>query len=127
MGWTDRDVASVAVMDKESANRVMSAFKTCAQAIAADHAAMRNFGERYNADRARADAIAMRAGEVPAELRAPIAAARAGLLEDGRPVETYAAWLAPWRLVTTRHRVIEPDYPRPDVGTYMLFAGPAAR
>jgi hypothetical protein len=42
-----------------------------------------------DADRARADAIAMRAGEVPAELRAPIAAARAELLEDGRPVETY--------------------------------------
>jgi hypothetical protein len=41
------------------------------------------------ADRARADAIAVRAGEVRAELRAPIAAARAELLEDGRPVETY--------------------------------------
>lgn len=45
----------------------------------------------------------------------------------GRPVETYAAWLAPWRLVTTRRRIIEPGYPRPDVGTYMLFAGPTAR
>ena len=42
-----------------------------------------------DADRARADTIAVRAGEVPAELRAPIAAARAELLEDGRPVETY--------------------------------------
>jgi hypothetical protein len=42
-----------------------------------------------DADRARADAIAVRAGEVPVELRAPIAAARAELLEDGRPVETY--------------------------------------
>jgi SAM-dependent methyltransferase len=39
----------------------------------------------------------------------------------GRPVETYAAWLAPWTLVATRKRVIEPGYPRPDVGTYMLF------
>ena len=39
----------------------------------------------------------------------------------GRPVETYAAWLAPWQLVATRRRIIEPGYPRPDVGTYMLF------
>ena len=39
----------------------------------------------------------------------------------GRPVETYAAWLAPWTLSATRKRAIEPDYPRPDVGTYMLF------
>jgi len=43
----------------------------------------------------------------------------------GRPVATYQSWLAPWRLVATRRRVIEPDYPRPDVGTYMLFAGPS--
>jgi SAM-dependent methyltransferase len=43
----------------------------------------------------------------------------------GRPVDVYAAWLAPWTLVTTRPREIEPGYPRPDVGTYMLFAGPA--
>jgi SAM-dependent methyltransferase len=44
----------------------------------------------------------------------------------GRPVATYQAWLAPWKLVATRPRSIEPDYPRPDVGTYMLFAGPAS-
>ncbi len=43
----------------------------------------------------------------------------------GRPVTTYEAWLEPWKLVATRPRRIEPDYPRPDVGTYMLFAGPA--
>lgn len=42
----------------------------------------------------------------------------------GRPVTTYEAWLAPWRLVATKPRTIEPDYPRPNVGTYMLFAGP---
>jgi SAM-dependent methyltransferase len=42
----------------------------------------------------------------------------------GRPVTTYETWLAPWTLVATKRRVIEPDYPRPDVGTYMLFAGP---
>jgi SAM-dependent methyltransferase len=44
----------------------------------------------------------------------------------GRSVDEYAAWLAPWRLVTTRRREIEPGYPRADVGTYMLFAGPEA-
>ena len=40
-------------------------------------------------ERALADAIARRAGEVAPELRAPVAAARSKLLEDGRPVETY--------------------------------------
>ena len=44
----------------------------------------------------------------------------------GRLVTTYETWLAPWKLVATRRRSIEPDYPRPDVGTYMLFAGPAS-
>jgi SAM-dependent methyltransferase len=43
----------------------------------------------------------------------------------GRPVTTYEAWLAPWKLVATKRRSIEPDYSRPDVGMYMLFAGPA--
>lgn len=43
----------------------------------------------------------------------------------GRLVTTYEAWLAPWRLVARRRRSIEPSYSRPDVGTYMLFAGPA--
>jgi len=43
----------------------------------------------------------------------------------GRPVPIYEAWLAPWKLIATTRRSIEPDYPRPDVGTYMLFAGPA--
>jgi SAM-dependent methyltransferase len=43
----------------------------------------------------------------------------------GRSVATYEAWLAPWKLVATKRRRIEPDYPRADVGTYMLFAGPA--
>jgi SAM-dependent methyltransferase len=45
----------------------------------------------------------------------------------GRPVDRYAEWLAPWTLIATCARVIEPGYPRPDVGTYMLFAGPDAR
>ena len=40
-------------------------------------------------ERALAEAVARRAGEVRPELRAPVAAARAELIEDGRPVETY--------------------------------------
>ena len=40
-------------------------------------------------ERALAEAVARRAGEVAPELRAPVAAARAELIEDGRPVETY--------------------------------------
>jgi SAM-dependent methyltransferase len=44
----------------------------------------------------------------------------------GRLVTTYQSWLHPWELVATKRRSIEPDYPRPDVGTYMLFAGPDA-
>jgi SAM-dependent methyltransferase len=43
----------------------------------------------------------------------------------GRPVSIYEAWMSPWTLVTTRARTIEPGYPRADVGTYMLFSGPA--
>jgi SAM-dependent methyltransferase len=39
----------------------------------------------------------------------------------GRPVEIYQAWLAPMTLAATRRRVIEPGYPRADVGTYMMF------
>ena len=44
----------------------------------------------------------------------------------GRGPEVYGRWLAPWRLVAAKPRVIEPDYPRPDVGSYMLFVGPDA-
>lgn len=43
----------------------------------------------------------------------------------GRSLAAYQAWLHPWKLIATKRRSIEPDYPRPDVGTYMLFAGPA--
>jgi SAM-dependent methyltransferase len=43
----------------------------------------------------------------------------------GRPVAVYESWLAPWKLLSTKRRTIEPGYPRADVGTYMLFAGPA--
>jgi SAM-dependent methyltransferase len=44
----------------------------------------------------------------------------------GRAPEVYGQWLAPWRFVAAKPRVIEPDYPRPDVGSYMLFVGPDA-
>ena len=55
---------------------------------------------------------------------------RAGDVEDddgictiGRGVDRYAALFAPLRLLETSPRVIEPTYPRPDVGTFMLFGG----
>ena len=38
-----------------------------------------------------------------------------------RPVAWYAEQLQPSTLLATSPRVIEPGYPRPDVGTYMLF------
>ena len=39
----------------------------------------------------------------------------------GRAVSAYAEILAPLTLVHTQPRRIEPTYPRPDVGTYMVF------
>jgi SAM-dependent methyltransferase len=39
----------------------------------------------------------------------------------GRPWSWYQARLAPLRLIRMGPRVIEPGYPRADVGTYMLF------
>jgi len=39
----------------------------------------------------------------------------------GRPIAWYAERLQPSTLLATSPRVIEPGYPRPDVGTYMLF------
>jgi SAM-dependent methyltransferase len=39
----------------------------------------------------------------------------------GRSVARYGLLLAPLRLIDTSARRIEPTYPRPDVGTYMLF------
>jgi SAM-dependent methyltransferase len=44
----------------------------------------------------------------------------------GRPIDVYGEWLAPWTLLAVRRREIEPGYARPDVGNYMLFAGPEA-
>jgi SAM-dependent methyltransferase len=42
----------------------------------------------------------------------------------GRPPEWYAGRVGPFLLVATAPRVIEPGYPRPDVGTYMFFQRP---
>jgi SAM-dependent methyltransferase len=42
----------------------------------------------------------------------------------GRAPEIYSRWLSPWRFVAAKPRVIEPGYPRPDVGSYLLFVGP---
>ena len=39
----------------------------------------------------------------------------------GRPVAWYAERFRPSALLATSPRVIEPGYPRPDVGTYMFF------
>ena len=44
-----------------------------------------------------------------------------GMCTIGRSVATYQTVLRPLTLLTTRPRIIEPTYPRPDVGTYMLF------
>jgi SAM-dependent methyltransferase len=39
----------------------------------------------------------------------------------GRSASRYSAWLPDWELSRTWPRRIEPTYPRPDVGTAMLF------
>jgi SAM-dependent methyltransferase len=50
-------------------------------------------------------------------------AARADLgYTKGRAVEWYAERMSAFTLLDTSKRVIEPGYPRPDVGTYMFFA-----
>lgn len=59
----------------------------------------------------------------PALEAGDVAHAEAGYTR-GRPRSWYEAQLAPLTLVRMGPRVIEPGYPRADVGTYMLF-GPA--
>jgi len=44
-----------------------------------------------------------------------------GMCTVGRSAETYARLFSPLRLLESAPRVIEPTYPRPDVGTYLLF------
>jgi hypothetical protein len=59
------------------------------EAILHPEARMERLRQGDEDERAIAEWIAERAGEVAPELRAPVAAARAELIEDGRPVETY--------------------------------------
>lgn len=42
----------------------------------------------------------------------------------GRGVERYRSWMAPFELLDTSPRLIEPGYPRSDVGSYLLFCAP---
>ena len=44
-----------------------------------------------------------------------------GICTIGRTVQTYLAMFPNFTLLTTAPRRIEPTYPRPDVGTFMLF------
>ncbi|MBI4370946.1 MAG: class I SAM-dependent methyltransferase [Elusimicrobia bacterium] len=46
----------------------------------------------------------------------------AKFMDHGRPVETFAEWMKPSRLVDSMPRSVEPTYPRRDNGTYMLFS-----
>ncbi|MGE5345747.1 MAG: class I SAM-dependent methyltransferase [Acidithiobacillales bacterium] len=44
-----------------------------------------------------------------------------GICTIGRSAESYARLFAPLRLLDSAPRVVEPTYPRRDVGTYLLF------
>ncbi len=44
-----------------------------------------------------------------------------GICTIGRSAGSYARLLAPLRLLESTSRVVEPTYPRADVGTYLLF------
>lgn len=48
-----------------------------------------------------------------------------GMCTIGRPVTEFQRLFSPLELLETAPRRIEPTYPRPDVGTYMLFLKPA--
>lgn len=49
-----------------------------------------------------------------------------GMCTIGRSVHTYQGLFPAYVLRATRPRIIEPTYPRPGVGTYMLYANPGA-
>lgn len=42
-------------------------------------------------------------------------------ISRARPIDTYAQWMKPYRLISTSERIIEPTYPYPKPGTCMLF------
>ena len=56
----------------------------------------------------------------PAHLSGDVAD-ESGICTIGRSAATYARLFAPLRLLESAPRVIEPTYPRRDVGTYLLF------
>jgi SAM-dependent methyltransferase len=49
-----------------------------------------------------------------------------GMCTIGRSVPAYGALFPGYQLRALRPRIIEPTYPRPDVGTFMLFERPGA-
>jgi hypothetical protein len=69
-----------------TSNEVAEGYVT---AVLDPEARMERLRSEGEAGAARAEAIGVRAGEVPAEVRREIMSARAGLIEDGLPVETY--------------------------------------
>jgi hypothetical protein len=69
-----------------ASNEVVEGYVT---AVLDPDARMERLRSQGKAGAQRADAIAVRAGEVPAEVRREIMSARTGLIEDGLPVETY--------------------------------------
>jgi hypothetical protein len=69
-----------------ASNEVAEGYVT---AVLDPEARMQRLRSEGKAGAQRAAAIAVRAGEVPAEVRREIMSARTGLIEDGLPVETY--------------------------------------
>lgn len=69
-----------------ASNEVVEGYVT---AVLDPEARMERLRSEGKAGAQRADAIAVRAGEVPADVRREIMSARTGLIEDGLPVETY--------------------------------------
>jgi SAM-dependent methyltransferase len=62
--------------------------------------------------------------ETDGQLRAGAVDDPGGMCTIGRPVPVYQRLFAELDLLKTGPRRIEPTYPRPDVGTYMLFRKP---
>ena len=72
---------------------------------------------------AATDAHILLCEETDAALEAGVASVADLGYTRGRSVAWYAARLSPFTLVATAPRIIEPGYPRPDVGTFMFFKG----
>jgi SAM-dependent methyltransferase len=72
---------------------------------------------------ATADAHVLLCEETDAALEAGEASVADLGYTRGRSVGWYATRLSPFTLAATAPRIIEPGYPRPDVGTFMFFKG----